>query len=192
MTRLESKGKHPDTGQRLWKLHLLKVEAAILRGLPEQLRQLLANPDNNRPVVDRLFPVSYADPEEERENRRLLGQGLLEERQHLLDLMDAEMLRAEPSESQTDSGDQADQGDQADKGDQAGVALELDAAQLDLWLRFVNDVRLVLATDLGMDSADSGPDSTADPQPPEDPKRALLEYLGGLESILVEAARQDF
>ena len=186
MTRLESKGKHPETGQRLWRLHLLKVEAAILRGLPEQLRQLLDNPDSNRPVVDRLFPVSYADPEEERENRRLLGQGLLDERKQVLELMDAEMLRAKPTKSKGDKGDQ-------------GIELELDGAQLDLWLRFVNDVRLVLATDLGVsaetepDPADEGSEGDGSaPQPPEDPKRALLEYLGGLESILVEAARQEF
>jgi len=178
MTRLESKGRDADSGRRLWRLHLLEVEAAILRGLPEQLRALLANPDANRAVVDRLFPVSYADPAEERENRRLLGQGLLEERQELLDQMEAELDRAVPEDSP---------GGEPGKGDK-GVAVQLDGGQLDLWLRFVNDVRLVLATDLGVTSDDAAP---AD-EPPEDPKRALLEYLGGLESILVEAARQEF
>lgn len=178
MTRLMSKGRDPDSGKRRWSLHLLEVEAAILRGLPEQLRALLANPDANRAVVDRLFPVSYADPGEERDNRRLLGQGLLEERKQLLELMEAELARAEPEDSP---------GGEPDKGDR-GVVLELDGAQLDLWLRFVNDVRLVLATDLGVTADDPEPGD----EPPEDPKRALFEYLGGLESILVEAARQEF
>lgn len=168
MTRIQSDGRDPDSGRRRWTLHLLELEAAILRGLPEQLRALLADPDANRSVISRLFPVSYSDPREERECRELLGKGLLEERGELLDAIELELLGAEEEAE--------------------GLLLRLQGPQIDLWLRFLNDVRLVIATDLGIDE----PEDEEGDEPSSDPKRALLEYLSGLESILVEAAREEF
>ena len=53
-----------------WTLHLPKLEASVVDALPDKLEQLLGDPDNNRSVIDRLFPPSYTDPEEQRANRR--------------------------------------------------------------------------------------------------------------------------
>ena len=50
----------------------------------------------------------------------------------------------------------------------------------------MNDVRLVIATDLGI-RENIGDDDVVDPGNPDAPKYALLEYLGGVEAILVEA-----
>ena len=170
MTTLRPEPDDPVTGRRRWSLHLLELEASILRGLPDQLRALLADPQANRAVIDRLFPASYADPDEEAACRELLGAGLLEERREMLDAVDLELSAGTPEEG--------------------GLRIDLAGPQIDLWLRFLNDVRLVLATDLGLDAAEE--DEEPGPEELADPKRALLEYLGGLESILVEAARREF
>ena len=77
-----------------YQLRLPDVERDILRGLPAQLRELLARDD---PSTRRLFPPAYVDdPEHEAEYRRLMGQDLLEGRRQALVLVeqtvDAEVL----------------------------------------------------------------------------------------------------
>lgn len=166
MTRLKHEGKDKTTGEDAWTLHLVEVEANILAGLPDQLAALLANPDSNRRVVDRLFPTSYEDPEEETLNRKLLGDSLLAARQEMI----AEIREQLAGGRATDE----------------GLELKLHRGSIDLWLRFMNDVRLIIATDLGIEENISD-ESSVDPASPDAPKYALLEYLGGVEAIMVEA-----
>jgi hypothetical protein len=166
VTRLKHEGKDATTGEDAWTLHFVEVEANILAGLPDQLEVLLANPDSNRRVIQRLFPVSYDDPEEEALNRQLLGDSLLSARQEMI----------------TEIRDQLSGGRATDEG----LELSLDRAAIDLWLRFMNDVRLIIATDLGIEENISD-ESAVDPASPNAPKYALLEYLGGVEAILIEA-----
>ncbi len=73
--------------------------------------------------------------------------------------------------------------------DGRGLRLTLDPSGVDLLLRFVNDARLVLATDLGVDR--NLADMTVDPASADAPKFTLLVYLGGLQSILVDALSAD-
>ena len=152
-------------GKRRWTLHLPPLEARLVAGLPAQLERLLTHPDENRRVVDRLFPPSYADAEEEAEHRRLLGETLLESRRDTLTDVRARLAAA--------------------RADARGLHLSLDEAAVDSWLRFVNDVRLVLATDLDIRSNLS--DSAVPAEHPDAPRYSLLVYLGGLEAILVAA-----
>lgn len=159
-----------------WTLHLPPLEASILVALPDRLEQLLANPDENRGVIDRLFPVSYADKHEEREHRRLLGSALLSERREMLKQVRMS-LRAGRRRAR-------EQG-----GDGGSLALRLDADLLDLWLHFINDLRLMLATELGVEE-NIGTKQIA-PTDPDGPRYTLLVYLGGVESLLVEAAIGD-
>ena len=170
MTRLKDLGLDATTGRRRWSLHLLPLESRVIRNLPAQLEDLLADPSANRRVIERLFPASYADPAEEAENRRLLSAGLLDERRAMLAAVRSSLAGAQP-----------------EKG---GLTLALDAVAMDLWLRFFNDVRLVLATDLGIETNldDVWP---LDADDPDAPKYALLEYLGGLESIIVDALARE-
>lgn len=167
VTRLRHDGKDKVTGEDAWTLNFIEVESNILAGLPDQLEALLANPNANRRVVDRLFPTSYDDPEEEALNRKLLGDSLLAARQEMI----------------TEIRDQLSGGRATDEG----LELRLDRASIDLWLRFMNDVRLIIATDLGIERNISDEDEEVDAASPEAPKYALLEYLGGVEAILVEA-----
>ena len=74
--------------------------------------------------------------------------------------------------------------------DDKGLHLDLDDLEMDLVLRFANDVRMVLATDLGIER-------NLDDEPPvpldhaDSAKWALMEYLGGLEAMLVDALSRE-
>jgi hypothetical protein len=149
-----------------WTLELPPLEASLVAKLPERLAAVLKDPDGNRRIVDRLFPPSYADPAQQREHRRLLGSSLLQDRQQMLADVRA-ALSAAPRSS-------------------AGLSLPLDPASLDLLLHFINDVRLLLATELGVDK--NLDQIQVAPTDRDAPKYTLLVYLGGLESLLVDAA----
>jgi hypothetical protein len=171
----ETTGDEADAACR-WTLHLPKLEASVVDALPDKLEQLLGNPDENRGVIDRLFPPSYSDPDEDRENRRLLGSSLLSERREMLKAV-RKSMRAGRRRARV-AGEAS-----------RGVALRLDVDSLDLWLRFVNDMRLMLATELGVD--ENLGSKEIEPGDPDAPRFTLLIYLGGLESLLVEAAIGD-
>ena len=62
MTRLEALGPDPKTGCCRWLLRLGPGEAAVVRERPDRFARVLADPDCNRAVIERLFPSSYDDP----------------------------------------------------------------------------------------------------------------------------------
>lgn len=165
MTSLELLSRDPETGACRWKLHVPPLEASILVQLPERLEELLRSPKENKRIIERLFPRSYEDPDEERENRRLLGESLFDARKAML--ADVRTL--------LDDG----------KVDGDALELELDGEHVDLWLRFLNDARLVVATDLGIEK-NVGADKV-DWSHPRAPQYALLEYLGAVEALVLDA-----
>lgn len=165
MTSLELLSRDPKTGACRWKLHVPPLEASILVQLPERLEELLRSPDANRRIIERLFPRSYEDPDEERENRRLLGESLFDARREML----------------SDVRDLLDGG----KSDGDALDIELDAEHVDLWLRFLNDARLVVATDLGIERNVGS--AKVDWSHPRAPQYALLEYLGAVEALILDA-----
>jgi hypothetical protein len=100
-----------------FQLRLPAEERDLLRALPGQLLQLVGSDD---PSLHRLFPPAYAaDPDREREYRRLMGDDLLERHRQALVVME-ETIDAE----------------------------RLDEDQLVGWLGALNDLRLVLGTRL--------------------------------------------
>jgi hypothetical protein len=152
-------------GKRRWILHLPPTEARIVAGLPDQLTRLLTMPGENQRVIERLFPPSYADAAEEAANRDLLGGTLLDERKQLLVAVRAGLAAA--------------------TRDRQGTHLALDEASLDLWLRFLNDIRLVIATDLDIKTNLS--DVHVPPGHPDAARHSLLVYLTALEAALVDS-----
>jgi hypothetical protein len=69
-----------------FQLRLPPEERDLLRGLPDQLRELLLSDD---PSTRRLFPPAYVDdPEREEEYRRLMADDLLRRRQGALDIVE--------------------------------------------------------------------------------------------------------
>ncbi len=163
MAQIEQTTPEAD-GERRWLLQLPAAEAALLTALPEQLARLLASPERNRRLIARLFPASYSDPAQEKEHRALLGSSLLDSRRELL--QEVRMLFASGTRHRK------------------GLRIRLSPAGADQLLRFVNDMRLVLATDLGVEKNLGELTIAADD--PNAPKYALLVYLGGLESALVD------
>lgn len=165
MARIKpAEGSGPGQPAR-WTLELPPVEASLVAKLPERLASVLKDPDGNRRIIDRLFPASYSDPSQQREHRRLMGSSLLQDRQQMLADVRA-ALTAAPRNAQ-------------------GLQLPLDAASLDLLLHFLNDVRLLLATELGIEK--NLDQIQVEPTDKDAPKYTLLVYLGGLEALLVDA-----
>ena len=129
----------------------------MLATLPLQLRALL---ETNEPSLRRLFPVAYhQDPEHEAEFQRLMRDDILQRR-----IGAAEML-AESANSKTLAGDD----------------------QINGWLGAINDLRLVLGTQL--DVSEDSPDF--DELDDDDPRVAqfhVYSWLGYLMEMLIQAS----
>jgi hypothetical protein len=109
------------------------------------------------PGLRRLFPPAYVDdPERESEYRRLMADDLMASRKAALDIVE-ETIDADV----------------------------LDAEQLTAWMGAVNDLRLVLGTNLDV-SEDMDLDDIADDHPSA-PIFALYGYLGWLQEQIVAA-----
>jgi len=121
--------------------------------------QLRAALESSDPGTVRLFPPAHPDDAEASDGyRALVGDDLLERRLGALETMEATI-----------------------------DAPELDEEQITAWLTTLNDVRIVLGTQL---------DVSEDPEPlpqdhPDAPRMAVYGYLGWLVSEIVEALSGD-
>ncbi|MBI4600421.1 MAG: DUF2017 family protein [Planctomycetes bacterium] len=147
------------------RLLLPRAQGAVLRSLPARLRSVLTRPDVSGRLVERLFPRAYSDPREEAEYKRLLGKDLLEHRLRTLAVVEKAMARWKQGPRR--------------------VELAIPPEQFDLWLCFVNDMRLVLGIELGIQ--DDTWEKAFDPAHPQAEEMALLHYLTWLEQTLIEA-----
>jgi hypothetical protein len=101
-------------------------EAALLGGLLDDFADVLAEPDQDDPVIQRLYPAGYTDDQEAaREYRELVESDLRAERIGRLQACRAELAAG-------------------------GGRVTLDAEATDRWLRVLNDLRLALGTRLGV------------------------------------------
>jgi hypothetical protein len=134
-------------------LSLEPVEAGLLVHLAEQVTALLtdgADPDHGDPAdpaLLRLLPAAYADDEESsREFRRFTATDLTAQKV-------ANLARVA-----SDVGVDAAVGDDGGSGVPTRAAgrrrrdVELDAESVEAWLRALTDLRLVLASRLGVDA----------------------------------------
>jgi hypothetical protein len=111
----------------------------------------------NDPSVGRLFPPAYADdPERQEEYERLVKDDLMAQRLRGLEVME-----------------------------QTLDARTLDEEGLLAWLGALNDLRLVLGTQLGIEVETDGEDVADDD--PQAPVVALYHFLGWLESQVIDA-----
>lgn len=142
------------TGPGRFTVKLPAEEQALLIDLVGQLRTLLeASTDD--PSVRRLFPTAYHDePERDREYQQLARDELLARR---LAALDATAATA------------------ADR--------DLDLEGLTAWMTSINDLRLVIGTQLDV-SEDDGPIT---PDAPDAPARAIYGYLSALLDDIVAA-----
>jgi hypothetical protein len=142
------------TGPGRYAVQLSPDEQALVIDLTEELRAVLeAGTDD--PSVRRLFPTAYHDDaERDREYQLLARDELLTRRLAALELMAT-----------------------------TASARELDAAGLTAWMASVNDLRLVIGTNLDV-SEDDGP---IEADEPDAQARAIYGYLTGLLDDIVSA-----
>jgi len=146
-----------------------RESAEVLRDLPLKLRAVLSRTDVRDKVVSRLFPKAHDDPKLDAEYRKLLGDELLQRKLESVRVFE-ESLEREPAAWQ-----------------QAGrkVKLSVPSGELESWLGFVNDMRLVLGTEL--DITQDGWEEDFDPNHPQADDFVLLHYLGWLQESLLRA-----
>jgi hypothetical protein len=141
-------------------------EVAVLRGLPDQLRGVLAD-GGDEPVNQRLFPPAYldvADVERDTEYHRLMHDDLVKEKLANLDLVTESLARGSTSVRRW--------------------TVELTAGEAAAWLGVLNDLRLALGVRLDITEDFDGDVDDTDPRAPA---LRLLGYLGWLEEQLLDA-----
>lgn len=146
-------------------------EAKLLTSLAEEaveLARAAATPENGSadPALQRLLPDAYPDdPEASAEFRRFTAAGLADRKERNARVL-IESLAA-PTE-------------------RGAVRVVLDEGQATAWLRTITDVRLVLASRLGIredgDEGDIHDDESA-------MQRAVYDWLAGVQELLVLALR---
>ena len=159
-------GSFKRLGQDRVRVRLAQDEVAVLRGLPDQLRTVLAEGDDE-PVNQRLFPPAYLDTEDverDAEYRRLMRDDLVKEKLANLDLVTASLERGSPSVRRW--------------------TVELTDEEASAWLGVLNDLRLALGVRLDITEDYDGEVDDADPRAPA---FHLLSYLGWLEEQLLDA-----
>jgi hypothetical protein len=144
---------------------LAAEELGLLRGLPDQLREVFDAEADVDPARARLFPRAYLDPtaeSEEAEWQALVHPSLLRERLDALELITSTLGRAEPA------------------GDWWQIALTPE--EVSAWLGVLNDTRLVLGTRLGITEEDT----SVDPADPDAGAHALYQWLTWVQADLIE------
>ena len=159
-------------------VELLRNETAAPRGGDDPLEQLLdfsgPTTEPEDPVLARLFPTAYPDDEEAAGEFRRFTEGALRDHKagSAVAIIEALEEAGLPSELAEDG---------------LVVDVELDPAAAATWLRSFTDIRLALATRLGIEDDDETQWLTV---PDEDPRAHvydIYQWVGYLQETLVEA-----
>jgi hypothetical protein len=171
-------------------------EAELLRSLASQLVELLRNeaaePRDDRdpfeammdfsgpesapedPVLARLFPTAYADDEHAAAEFRRFTEGSLRDGKaraacSIIDALEEAGLPPELTE------------------DGLHFDVELDVPTAEMWMRSFTDLRLALATRLGIEEGDEDYWATLPDDTPEAQAHDIYEWVGYLQETLVQA-----
>ena len=148
-------------------VHLDDWERRLLTEMVGELRSNLLDHtpardggDGLDPSLRRLFPPAYlSDPDRDAEYQRLMRDELLAERLEHLDQLDSTL-----------------------------AADHLDDEQITAWLQGLNELRLVLGTQLDISEEDDP--AELDPHDPAQRPRLRYHYLGGLLAELIDATHR--
>ena len=143
-------------------LNLETEEAQLLRGLLDEMRQLLEHEATiDDAVIDRLFPSAYAEPDDARAFAELVGDelktGKLDNIRSVLSVL----------------------------GEPGAVNATVPRSEIDGWLTVLTDVRLALGT--RFDVTEEKMSAELDPDDPEAPGLAILHWLGWMQEMFIAA-----
>ena len=157
-------------------VELLRNEAAAPKNVTDPLEALLdftgptTAPDD--PVLARLFPTAYPDDEEAAGEFRRFTEGTLRDgkaRNAVLIIEQLEEAGLPPEITE----------------DGLWVEVELTAAQASAWMRSFTDIRLALATRLGIEEGDEDYWRSLPDEDPRTHVHDIYEWVGYLQETLV-------
>ncbi|HEV2755028.1 MAG TPA: DUF2017 family protein [Actinomycetota bacterium] len=142
-------------------LYVEEHEAGLLRQLVDESRRLLeADVPREDPVIARLFPDAYEDPEDARSYEEMVGSELRAAKLDGLRMV---------GESLGQSGD---------------ATVELSPELTSAWLAWLTDVRLAVGTRLGVTEEKMGEE--VDPGSPDAPAWEVLHWLGWIQESIIQ------
>jgi hypothetical protein len=130
-------------------------EADVLRNLANEMSALLRDTPHANPALTRLFPDAYAQEDDARAYRELVGDDLKEHK-----LRGVAMLRSK-------------------LGIGGDATIELDDEDLEMWLAVLTDMRLAIGARLNV--TEENMSEEIDPGAEEAPAMSILHWLGWLQ-----------
>ncbi|MEJ7833936.1 MAG: DUF2017 domain-containing protein [Nocardioides sp.] len=159
-------------------VELLRNEAAVQRADRDPLEAMMdfsgptSEPDD--PVLARLFPTAYADDEEAASEFRRFTEGTLRD------------CKAGAAVTIINGLEEAGLPPQLEE-DGLMIDVELDRATAEVWMRSFTDLRLALATRLGIEEGDEDYWHTLPDDDPRGQAHDIYEWVGYLQETLVDA-----
>lgn len=163
-------------------VELLRNEVAVPKSSADPLEDLLdftgPTTEPEDPVLARLFPTAYPDDEEAAgEFRRFTEGGLRDGKAANAGLIIDQLEEAGlPSELEEDG---------------LWIDVELDRAQGSAWMRSFTDIRLALATRLGVEEGDEEYWASLGDDDPRTHVHDIYEWVGYLQETLVASVSGD-
>ena len=159
-------------------IELLHDESALPQQAVDPLEALLdfsgPTTEPEDPVLARLFPNAYHDDEEAAGEFRRFTEGTLREAKTAgaSAIVDALEEAGLPPEL---------------RDDRLMIDIELDRAGAEIWMRSLTDLRLALATRLGIEEDDDDRWDQLDDEDPQGQVYGIYQWLGYLQETLVES-----
>lgn len=135
-------------------------EAAMLLELPRQLRDTLVAQKKNDPATARLLPKASTNPHVAAEYNALVGDELRQSKLERVDLFESTIAKAEVGRKR--------------------IVFKLSPEEYEIWIGFINDMRLMVGTQLDI-TEDWDPDYET-----VDPEEWLYLMLTSLQCQLIE------
>ncbi len=146
-------------------VRLPHAEGIVLMTLPFRLKRLLEDEKFNKRVIDRLFPRTYEDEDEELEYRKLMGEDLLSRKKGAIEFFEKTFARR--------------------KTHPWGIEIDLKPEEVDPWISLLNDMRLYLGTELDITDNDWSADN--DLQSCDEENVVLLHFLTYLQQAVLDS-----
>ena len=148
-----------------YQLVFLASQFEMLQALPIELRDVLEDMDGESPAIQRLFPAASSDDQVNREFQELAAQDIRERKLENLVIFEGTLEKARHENVVK------------------LVFVKITAEEFEFWVGFLNDMRLLLGTDIGI--SDDYWDAQAAYEETGDERIVLYGYLSYLQGKLL-------